>query len=79
MSKIENNDLNNDTSCSSSSVGPAKVDFGIMPIFNQPRLAPILRHARMEEKMDALDLSIGIKGQKKFENYGRLDAKARKA
>jgi hypothetical protein len=33
----------------------------------------------MEEKMDALDLSIGIKGQKKFVNYGGLDGKARKA
>jgi hypothetical protein len=79
MSKIENNDLNNDISCSSSSVGPAKVNIGIMPIFNQLRLIPVLHDARMEDKMDALDLSIGIKGQKKFVNYGRLDAKARKA
>jgi hypothetical protein len=33
----------------------------------------------MEQKMEALDLSIGIKSQKKFFNLGRLDAKARKA
>jgi hypothetical protein len=37
------------------------------------------REARMEDRMDALDLSIGIKNQNKFVNYGRLDAKARKA
>jgi hypothetical protein len=29
--------------------------------------------------MDALDLSIGIKKQNKFVNYGKLDIKARKA
>jgi hypothetical protein len=68
-SQDENKDLNNDKSCSSSSVGPAKMDFGIMPIFNQPRLAPVLRHAKVEEKMK----------QSKFVNYGKLDAKARKA
>jgi hypothetical protein len=33
----------------------------------------------MQQKMEALDLSIGIKNQKKFYNLGRLDAKARKA
>jgi hypothetical protein len=33
----------------------------------------------MEDRMDALNLSIGIKGQNKFINYGHLDAKARKA
>jgi hypothetical protein len=33
----------------------------------------------MEQKMEALDLSIGIKSQKKFVNLGCLDAKGRKA
>jgi hypothetical protein len=33
----------------------------------------------MEDKMDTLDLSIGIRGQKKYDNYSRLDIKARKA
>jgi hypothetical protein len=78
-SQDENKDLNNDTSCSSSSIGPAKGVFGFSPIFNQPRLLPAFQGARMEDKMDALDLSIGIKGQKKFVNYGHLDIKARKA
>jgi hypothetical protein len=32
-----------------------------------------------QKKMEALDLSIGIKSQKKFFNLGRLDTKARKA
>jgi hypothetical protein len=30
-------------------------------------------------KMEALDLSIGIKKQKRFENFGRLDSKGCKA
>jgi hypothetical protein len=33
----------------------------------------------MEQKMEALDLSMGIKRQKKFVNYGCLNAKARRA
>jgi hypothetical protein len=40
---------------------------------------PAYRDARIKDRMDALDLSIGIKSQNKFINYGRLDAKARKA
>jgi hypothetical protein len=33
----------------------------------------------MEQKMEALDLNIGIKNQKKFVNYGCLDTKIRRA
>jgi hypothetical protein len=33
----------------------------------------------MEQEMEALDLSIGIKSQKNFFNLGCLDAKTRKA
>jgi hypothetical protein len=79
MSQPQNEEQEPDSSSSSSSVGPRKVDFGIVPIFSQPRLEPALRHAKVEEKMDALDLSIGIKKQNKFVNYSKLDAKARKA
>jgi hypothetical protein len=64
---------------SSSSVGPGLVNFEIQPIFSQPRLEPALRRAKVVEKMDALDLSIEIKKQNKFINYGKLDAKAGKA
>jgi hypothetical protein len=75
-SKEENKDPNVVSSSCSSSIGPARANFGNSPIYNQPRLLPAFREARMEDNMDALDLSIGIKGQKKFVNYGCLDAKA---
>jgi hypothetical protein len=78
MSEKKNNNLNNNSSCSSSSVGPAKVNPRIHPIFNHPRLLPAFYNVPMEQKMNALDLSIGIKNQKGFVNYGHLDAKARK-
>jgi hypothetical protein len=76
--RLEDNKDSNVVS-SSSSVGPARANLGNSPIYNQPRLMPAFREARMEDKMDALDLIIGIKGQNKFVNYGHLDIKARKA
>jgi hypothetical protein len=77
MSNEDNKDPNVTSSSSSSSVGPAKVNSVILPIYNQLRLPPTFRDARMEEKMDALDLNIGIRNQKSFVNYGRLDAKVK--
>jgi hypothetical protein len=79
MSEPKNESQNADTSSSSSSVGPAKVPTIAMPIYSQPKLPATYRNAKVEDKMDALDLSIGIKKQNRFINYGRLDAKARKA
>jgi hypothetical protein len=52
---------------------------GFHPIFSQPRLLLAFNNARMQQKMEALDLSIGIKSQKKFDNLGRSDVKACKA
>jgi hypothetical protein len=79
MSEQKNESQNVDTSSSSSSVGPAKVPTIAMPIYSQPKLPVTYRNARMEDGMDALDLSIGKKKQNNFVNYGKLDAKARKA
>jgi hypothetical protein len=75
MSKDKNKDLNNDSSSSSSSVGPARLGSGINPIFNQPRLLLAFNDSRTEQKMETLDLSIGIRSQKRFVNIGRLDLK----
>jgi hypothetical protein len=66
MSKEQNKDLNNVSSSSSSSVGPAKTGLEFSPIFSQPRLLPAFNDSRIEQKIEALDLSIGIKSQKKF-------------
>jgi hypothetical protein len=78
MTEDKNNDLNKLSSSSSSSVGSGLGGLRFHPIY-QPRLLSAFHDARMEQKMEALDLSIGIKSQKKIFNYGRLDAKARKA
>jgi hypothetical protein len=67
------------SSSSLSSIGPAMEDLGNYPIFSQPVLPPNLDDARIQDKLEALELSIGIKNQKKFVNLGRLDAKGRKA
>jgi outer membrane protein TolC len=61
MSGDDNKDLNNNSSSSSSSVGPAKVPSITIPIYSQTKLKATYRNARMEDRMDALDLSIGIK------------------
>jgi hypothetical protein len=79
MTEQKTDEQNVDTSSSSSRVGPAKVPIIAMPIYSQPKLAATYRNARMEDRMDALDLSIRIKKQNKFVNYGKLDIKARKA
>jgi hypothetical protein len=60
MSKEENKDLNKDSSSNSSSVGSAKVNSVILPIFNQPRLPPAFQFARMEEKMDTLEINLDV-------------------
>jgi hypothetical protein len=57
MSKDKNKDLYNDSSSSSSSVGPAMAGLGISPIFSQPML-PAFNEARMQQKMEALNLSM---------------------
>jgi hypothetical protein len=38
-------------------------------------LPPLLNDAKAQDKMEALNLSIGIKSQKKFENLGQLNPK----
>jgi hypothetical protein len=60
-------------------VGPARDNLGNFPIFSQPVLPPDLDDARIQDKLEALNLSIGITNQKKIINHGRLDAKGRKA
>jgi hypothetical protein len=79
MTEDKNNDLNKVSSSSSSSVGPGLGGLKFHPIYCQPRLLLAFNGARMEQKMEALDLSIGIKSQKKFFNYSCLDIKACKA
>jgi hypothetical protein len=49
------------------------------PIFSQLVLPPDLDDARVKDKLEALDLSLGIPNRKKFMNHGRLDAKGRRA
>jgi hypothetical protein len=71
MSQPQNDEQEPESNSSSSSVGPAIVNFGFVHIFSKPKLEPALRNAKVEEKMDALDLSIGIKKQNKFVNYGK--------
>jgi hypothetical protein len=46
--------------------------------FSQPVLPPALDEARIQDKLNALDLSLGIPNKKKFINHGRLDEKDRK-
>jgi hypothetical protein len=77
MSKDRNKDLNQ--SSSSTSVGHLPLVLGIEPIFIQPILPPSLEDAKVQNKMEALDLSKGIKNQKRFENFGQLDSKGCKA
>jgi hypothetical protein len=60
-------------------VGPAIGDIGQYPIFSQPVLTPALDEARIQDKLQALDLSLGIPNKKKFINHGWLDAKGRRA
>jgi hypothetical protein len=60
-------------------VGHANDNFGQFPIFGQPILPPALEEAGIQDRLKALDLSLGIAGKKKFINHGRLDAKGRKA
>jgi hypothetical protein len=43
-------------------------DLGNYPIFSQPVLPPNLDDARIQDKLEALNLSISIKNQKKFVN-----------
>jgi hypothetical protein len=59
-------------------VGPAMDNFGQYPIFSQTVLPPNLDDARIKNKLEALDLSLGIPNKKKFINHGRLDAKGRR-
>jgi hypothetical protein len=60
-------------------VGPAMDNFGQYPIFSQPILIPNLDDARIKNKLEALDLSLGIPNKKKFINHGWLDTKGRRA
>jgi hypothetical protein len=60
-------------------VGPAMDNIGQYPIFSQPVLPPALDEARIQDKLQALDLSLGIPNKKKFINHGQLDAKGRRA
>jgi hypothetical protein len=60
-------------------VGPAMDNFGQYPIFSQPILPPNLDDARVKDKLEALDLSLGIPNKKNFINHDGLDAKGRRA
>jgi hypothetical protein len=73
MSKDIKKDLGGSSSSSLSSVGPAMAGLGFSAIFSQPKLLSTFNEARMQQKMEVLDLSIGIKSQKKFINIGHLD------
>jgi hypothetical protein len=79
MTEDKNSDLNKVSSSNSSNVGPRLGGLRSHPIYSQPRLLPAFHDARMEQKMKALNLSIGIKIQKKIVNYGCLDAKVHRA
>jgi hypothetical protein len=60
-------------------VDPGMDNLGNFPIFSQPVLHPDLEDARIQDKLNALDLSLGIPNKKKFINHGQLDAKGRRA
>jgi hypothetical protein len=60
-------------------VGPLLDNIQTYPIFSQPVLPPDLDDARVKDKLEALDLSLGIPNKKDFKNHGRLDAKGKRA
>jgi hypothetical protein len=59
--------------------GPGLDNMVQYPIFSQPVLPLDLDDARVKDKLEALDLSLGIPSKKNFINHGRLDAKGRRA
>jgi hypothetical protein len=64
---------------SSDLVGSARDNLGNYPIFSQLVLTFDLDDARIQDKLEVLDLGIGISNQKRFRNHGWLDAKGGKA
>jgi hypothetical protein len=56
-----------------------KIKERINPIFSQLVLPPSLEDARIQDKLEVLDLSIGISNQRQFMNHVQLDAKGQKA
>jgi hypothetical protein len=60
-------------------VGPAMDNIGQYPIFSQLVLPPNLDDAKIKDKLEALDLSLGIPNKKRFINHGRLDAKGQRS
>jgi hypothetical protein len=66
-------------SSSSDMVGFVADNLGNYPIFSQPILPLNLDGAGIQDKLEALDLSLGIVNKKKFINHDQLDTKGWKA
>jgi hypothetical protein len=79
MSDDEIKVVKKDSNCSLSSVGHLQLGLETELIFSQLRLPFFLDDAKVQDKIEVLNLNIGIKGQKKIENISRLDSKSRKA